>query len=245
MIALHESRLPDAQAILRAYTKSFPEGAKLSVEGEADGDLLNLRTPTSSFGVALVRAPISADELRAPCAAAWYWPEAQQTLQAQRGHLLITATSQSADAIELMLSLTRVVAAVAQASAALGIYLPGAKQVHKVEDFVSEAEGATRELLPLYLWIRFTLADEQDGSITLTTSGLADLELMEVEFPRARLDAQTLMDRAFNIAHYLLDNGAVLENGHTIGISAEEKFKIAHAPSLHEPGRLVYQLKQA
>jgi Domain of unknown function (DUF4261) len=246
MVALSESRLPTPEDVCSAYRKGFPEAGTLSLDAAAShGDLLTLRTPTCSFAVALVRAPISFGELRDPCAHAWYWPEAADTLKQQRGHLLITASSTSADAIELMLALTRVVASVAQSAPALGIFLSGAKQVHKVEDFVSEAEGATRELLPLYLWIRFTLNDEGNGSTTLSTTGLADLELMEVEFPRARLDPQTLMDRAFNIAHYLLDHGAVLEHGHTIGISTEEKFKVNHAPSLHDAGRLVYQLTQA
>ena len=246
MVALSESRLPTPQAVCSAYQKSFPEAGTLSLDAEAShGDLLTLHTPTCSFAIALVRAPISFSELSDPCAAAWYWPEAADMLKQQRGHLLITASSKSTDAIELMLALTRVVASVAQCVPALGIFLSGAKQVHKVEDFVSEAEGATRELLPLYLWVRFTLNNERDGSTTLYTTGLADLELMEVEFPLAQLDPQTLMDRAFNIAHYLLDHGAVLAHGHTIGISNDEKFKVSHAPALHDPGRLVYQLKQA
>ena len=246
MVALSESRLPTPESVCSAYVKSFPSAGKLSVDAAAtDGDLLTLRTPTCSFAIALVRGAIPASELSGPCAAAWYWPEAADTLKQHRGHLLITASSSSSDAIELMLALTRVVASVAQSAPALGIFLAGAKQVHKVEDFVSEAEGATRELLPLYLWIRFTLSEQGDGTTTLYTTGLADLELMEVEFPRAQLDPQTLMDRAFNIAHYLLDHGAVLENGHTIGISADEKFKVVHAPSLNDPERLVYQLKQS
>lgn len=246
MVALSESRLPSPASVCSSYARSFPDAGKLTLdEAASEGDLITLRTPTCSFAIALVRSAIPWGDLSAPCAAAWYWPEAADTLKQQRGHLLITASSSSADAIELMLALTRVVASVAQSTPALGIFLPGARQVHKVEDFISEAEGASRELLPLYLWIRFTLRDESDGTTSLTTSGLADLELMEVEFPHARVDPQTLMDRAFNIAHYLLDNGPVLANGHTIGISTEEKFKVSHVPSQDDAERLVYQLKQA
>ena len=110
---------------------------------------------------------------------------------------------------------------------------------------MGEAEGATREMLPLYLWVRFSITQEKDQTFTLCTTGLGDLELMEVEFPHVALDAQTLMDRAFNIAHYLLDHGAVLADGHTIGISADEKFTVNHAPSLRDAGSIVYRLKLA
>jgi hypothetical protein len=244
MLALRESRLPTASDVCRAYAQSFPDATALVADaGSAEGDALAFRTPTCSFEVALVRAPIPWSELEGPCAAAWYWPEARSTLKAQRGHLLIAASSDTQDVIGLMLALTRVIAAVAQCAPALGVYLSGAAQVHKVEDFVSEAEGASKELLPLYLWVRFSISEEGDQSLTLCTTGLAQLEVMELEFPHARLDAQTLMDRAFNIAHYLLDHGAVLESGHTIGISAEEKFQVRHAPSLRDASRRVYELK--
>jgi hypothetical protein len=249
MLALSESRLPDPSAVCRAYATSFPDAAPLtasSAPGAAsDSDLVSFATPACSFTVAVVRAPIAWSDLSDPCDAAWYWPDATETLRAQRGHLLITASSATEDAIALMLSLTRVVAAVAQCSPALGIYLGGACLVHKVADFVSEAEGASRELLPLYLWVRFSIREEPDGTLSLATTGLADLELMELTFPQAALDGQTLMDRAFNIAHYLLDHGAVLEDGHTIGTSAQEKFRVTHVPSLRDSGKLVYQFKLA
>jgi hypothetical protein len=251
MLALSQSKLPDPQSVCRAYAKSFPKLGKLvfapDSPGASESDLLSFSTPTCNFAVALVRAPIPWSDLRDPCAAAWYWPEAEQTLKQHRGHLLITASvigSNNVDAIELMLALTRVLAAVAQCSPALGVYLGGAKQVHKVDDFVGEAEGATREMLPLYLWVRFSITQESDHTFTLCTTGLGDLELMELEFHRVSLDAQTLMDRAFNIAHYLLDHGAVLADGHTIGVSADEKFTVNHAPSLRDAGALVYRLTQ-
>jgi hypothetical protein len=245
MLALSESRLPDPTEICRAYASSFPNAAPLtsSEAGTSDSDQLSFASQACSFTVALIRAPIAWSDLSDPCDAAWYWPEAAETLRPQRGHLLVTASSATEDAIALMLSLTRVLAAVAQCSAALGIYLGGARLVHKVADFVSEAEGASRELLPLYLWVRFSIREEPGGTLSLTTTGLADLELMELSFPHAALDGQTLMDRAFNIAHYLLDRGPVLENGHTIGISADEKFHVTHVPSPHAAGKLVYQFK--
>jgi hypothetical protein len=242
LLPLRTPHLPEASAVADAFGKLFPDASRLKPEPGA-GEHYCLRAPTALFSVALVREPIPWDTLSGACDAAWYWPDAKGTLRPHSAHLTIRAESTEQNAIALMLSLTRVVAAVLEAGDALGVYLPGAQQVHKRDDFVSEARSASPELLPLYLWLRFSLSQEDDGSTTLCTTGLADLEQMEVEFPHARMDPQTLMDRAFNIAHYLLDHGPVLASGQTIGISHDERFMVRHVTSLRGDGRTALQLR--
>ncbi|MFM2418126.1 MAG: hypothetical protein RL385_2849 [Pseudomonadota bacterium] len=242
LLPLRTPLLPDASALASAFAALFPDLSRLKPE-LGDNERVVLRAPGALFSMSLVREPIAWDTLSYACDAAWYWPDAKGTLRPHTAHLRIVAESTDQNAIALMLSLTRVVAAALEASDALGVYLPGAQQVHRRDDFVSEAKGASAELLPLYLWVRFSLSQEDDGSTTLTTTGLAELEQMEVEFPRARIEPQTLMDRAFNIAHYLLDHGPVLAHGHTIGISNDERFMVRHVPSLRGDGSTVLQLR--
>jgi hypothetical protein len=242
--ALRDPSLPVADTVIAKHAQLFPELAALACDEQAStAELLVLRTPTTRFAIALTAAPLAWSELLGPCDAAWYWPEAAASLRPHAAQLSLTAENASGDAIDMMLALTRVTAAVADVAQALGIYLRGARQVHKVEDFVSEAQTATREQLPLYLWVRFSISEESDATLTLATSGMVAFELMEVEFPHCSLDAQTLMDRAFNIAHYLLERGPVLAHGHTIGISATEKFRVSHVRSLRGDA-LVYRLEQ-
>ena len=244
MVPLAEARLPALTTLIDAYAQTFPEAGKLTaVAGESDSDTLSLRTPTCTFAIGLMPAPIPWSDLSGPASAAWYWPEAAETLRPARAHAVISVRSENADPIELMFAITRVVSALALVSSALGVYLAGAGQVHKVEDFVSEATTATREQLPLYLWVRFDLVEQTDGTISLFTIGMAQFELMEIEFPHAPLEPQALMDRAFNIAHYLLEQGPVLSSGHTIGTSANEKFRVTHAASARKGLDLVYRIE--
>lgn len=243
-VALPTAQLPAADEVCARYAALSSEAGRLRVDAElTTADTLALRTPSTTFFVGLLPAPVPRIELSDPAAAAWYWPEAADTLKAHRAHAVISARSDTLDPIDLMLSLSRVVAAVAEASQALGVYVSGASAVHKVEDFVSESSHATREQLPLYLWLRFDLAEQLDGAMTLSTQGMAQFELMEIEFAPSRLDPQTLMDRAFNIAHYLLDHGAVLSDGHTIGTSADERFRVTHAASARPERGKVYRIE--
>jgi hypothetical protein len=243
MVALSEARLPPAEKLRELYAKHWPDQPALVLEeSDPSAETLRFRTPTIHFTVALMPKAIPWSELSGPAETAWHWPEAEARLKPHRAHLLVSAGSDTPDVVELMLALTRVVAAAALSAQAVGIYWGGATQVHDVEAFVHEARTASREQLPLYLWLRFGLVGEDDGTTSLHTTGLAELEHMEIEFPHSAFDPQTLVDRAFNIAHYLLDKGPVLEHGHTIGISAAERIAISHGPSMFDPARRVYSL---
>lgn len=244
VVALADRALPAPEAVCAAYVENFPEAGPLRIDAQrTSADTLALRTPNTTFFVGLMPAPLPASELADPAAAAWYWPEAAATLKQHRAHAVVSAETETLDPIDLMLTLSRVVAAVAACSSSVGIYVGGAKLVHKVDDFVSESITATREQLPLYLWLRFDLSETTPGALALFTTGLTQFELMELEFAASLLDPQTLMDRAFNIAHYLLDHGAVLSDGHTIGTSADERFRVRHGASVRPDHAPVYRIE--
>jgi len=243
MVVLRAPQLPAFQMLAELYAKHFPAAPVLSAEVDSSATSIALRSAEASFTITLSPSPIPWSELAGPCETAWHWPQATKRLQQHSAHLVVTATSRGLDVIDLTLSLTRVVAAAALSTPALGIYWDTAMQVHNVKSFVLEAEKAVRTQLPLYLWLRFGLVREDDGSTSLYTTGLAELDHMEVELPHSALDPQTMVDRAFNIAHYLLEKGPVLEDGQTIGISENEKFITAHAPSMLDPERRVYSLR--
>ena len=243
MVALSEARLPDAREVAKIHNEHWPDqGVLVPEEAEPSAGVITLRSPAAHFAVALMPLAIPWSELSGPAETAWHWPEAEARLKSHRAHLVVTASSAAVDVIELMLALTRVVAAAALSAPAVGIYWGAATQVHEVKAFVDEADTASREQLPLYLWLRFGLVGQDDGTTTLHTTGLAELGHMELEFPHSSFDPQTLVDRAFNIAHYLLDHGPVLAHGHTIGISAAERIAISHGPSMFDPARRVYSL---
>jgi len=232
LVPLSEARLVDAETLLRAYASTFPgAGALKHVPDESDADTLSLRTATITFKIGLLPSPIPAAQLDAAVEAAWYWPEAARALSRSRACAVISAQTEHADAIDSMFAITRVAAAFASVSSALGVLVPGAGLVHRVDDFVSEAATASREQLPLYLWVRFQLAEQADGTISLYTTGLAQFGLMELEFPHSPLEPQDMMDRAFNVAHYVLERGPVLSHGHTMGTSANEMFHVTHGAS--------------
>src|SRR5689334_4311590 len=87
------------------------------------------------------------------------------------------------------------------------------------------------QTLPLHLWVDARIFRNQDGTIGLFTTGLAALGHMEIEIPHIDMPPGDLREWLMNIVLYVVQNGPVLKHGQTIGMSAEQKIKIRHAPS--------------
>ncbi|WNG36299.1 DUF4261 domain-containing protein [Archangium violaceum] len=241
MVTLDRARsLPEGAllAFLQDNWKDLPRPKEVSHEG----DTLSFELGGAIVTLTLMRVPIPWGDLEGPARAAWHWPEATERLKVHLGHVIVAVLAPGMDRVSTMLLLTRVVASVAATADASGVYWGEGPVVNAPEDFVEEAKRTSRERLPLYLWLAFQLVRNPDGTFTLCTSGMKSFELMELEWVACRTKPAELVDRAFNFAHYLLDHGPVLKDGDTIGLSAQERFRVRHLPSVVEPSRTVYRI---
>lgn len=242
MVALTQAKPIDAQALinfLQEHWKEVPCAMNISYEG----DTLSFEINDAVVALTLIRMPIPWMDLERPCRTAWHWPEAGKYLRAHQAHFIATVSGANSDQVEAMLLLTRVIAATAATTDACGIYWGAGPVVNAPDTFIKAAQRTSRDYLPLYLWLAFHLESQPDGSVMLQTSGLRAFGLMELELLAPYEKASMLLDRAFNFAHYLLDNGPVLKNGDTIGLSDHELFRVQHVPSTFERSQTVYNIK--
>lgn len=246
IVALRASSLPSPEELCRAFQQEWPDEAQPSLgQAASDGAVVALELANTSLSATLVDAPVPWPELEPMCRAALHWPEAEASLKEHVAHLLVSASSGEQDPIGLMLSLTRMVAACALTTQPAGIYWGGGSVVNSVDSFLDDVREMSREYLPLHQWLRFGLKRDRGNSVTLWTLGMDQLGFMEVEFPRSRLDVETLVERAFDVAHHLLDNGPVLQDHDTIGLTPHDRFLVRHNPSQVDPARQVYSLSKA
>ncbi len=242
MVALDRARaLPEG--VLLAFLQDNWKELPRAKEVQQEGDTLSFELDGAVVTLTLVRGPIPWGDLERPARAAWHWPEAVERLRAHQAHVLVAVLAPEQDRIATRLLLTRVVAAVAATTEAAGVYWGEGPVVNAPDDFVEEAKRTSRERLPLYLWLAFHLTRNPDGTFTLATSGMKAFGFMEMEVVASREKAATLVDRAFNFTHYLLDHGPVLKDGDTIGLSADERLRIRHVPSVVDPSREVYRVE--
>jgi hypothetical protein len=242
MAALGRPALPRPQEVAARFEASWPAAGPLAVR-LAGAELLELSTDRATFTVALMPLPIPWSQLEGPCRSAVRWPQAEAELRTHAAHLLVTATSEQLDAVDLMLALTQLMTALVLGSEGVrGIYWGSGTVVHEPADFVAQALATTREHLPLQLWTRFAVAPESAWEISLATTGLAALGMMEVEITRSALPADVLVHRALNFAHFVLERGAPIPDKDTYGLSEEERFRVRHAASARDGQCQVYRL---
>jgi hypothetical protein len=213
------------------------------VSGQAPKDVrtekgvLTFRLGDEMFAVAPMPAPYPWSDLEGPCQTSWMWPKQTPatSVRHHRTHVLLVGTGSSAAAIPRRLALTQVVALAAQQPGVLGIHWPEGTLVHYPPVFIEMAREFNRaDAQPLlYLWVDFRLFRNDDGTFGVFTTGLRPLGQMEFEIPRMNMPPGELRDWAVNIAYYLLENGAKVRDGDTIGMSASQQLRLRHAKSSH------------
>lgn len=235
MLLLKEkSSLPDPEGVaarLREIggsdyqlTWDDPAGSKDGI----DAQFYNLEGRRVMVG--LMPMPIPWTELEGPCAQNVVWPEATEVCRQHQAHLIVGLQGEP-DPVDRHLMLTHFAAAMAQEAGALAVYWGSGGVVQSAELFGQFATEAEPESLPLLLWISFHKF-MHEGAPFVATEGLKEFGVMEVEAGSANLKPMQLLEKVYDIAHYLCLRGPVLKDGDTVGASARERFLVRHLPSV-------------
>jgi hypothetical protein len=188
----------------------------------------------------MMPVPIPLSDLEIPCTTSRFWPEAADVCRTHQAHLVIGWHTQHSESVDQHLLLAQLAAALVQETGALAVYWGGIV-VQPVELFCKFADIATREYLPLYMWVDFRVFKQADGRLWGVTTGLDSLGLMEIEGVSRRLTPKELEDKVYDLAHYVCRHGAVLNDGNTVGGDEHERISVRHAASVWpRPGKVVH-----
>src|SRR5690606_22961397 len=81
------------------------------------------------------------------------------------------------------------------------------------------------------LWIDFRVGPVGKDKAAGFTTGMEALGLMEIECDAANEPPLQFRDRLLGIAEYLVANGLVIQNGHTIGQDMQERIRVVYGKS--------------
>jgi len=244
MVLLERPVRPDGLAVLarlQAHTGTRYQAKITSSTGDevatlaVDGD--------DMVAISLMPVPIPWSELEGPCTTTnWLWPRAEQECRRAKAHHVVALSTTSTDRIGARLKLTDAVAADVAATGALGVYWGAGVVVASADAFLAAAARASRDELPLPLWVTVHVQRAPSGASFFATQGATDLGFMEVEFERATDKPLEDIDRMLVFLHYLCDRGAVIGDGDTFGRTATERIYVRHAPSKWKGRGTVYRL---
>jgi hypothetical protein len=111
------------------------------------------------------------------------------------------------------------------------------------EMFLKQSANIIRGQMPTVLWIGYRVSrDASSGRLSLSTDGLKDFDLMEIEVkdtPKPFTELYGLVD---GMAAYLIAKGPVIRDGDTIGHSNAQRIRVRHGESYWRPGERVYRV---
>jgi hypothetical protein len=250
-VATSSARLPPVREIVAAaggemapesrglLARLFGRKSTAANEKQWQGTNLVFHAGDAMIAVGLM-PPYPWPDLEGPCATAWWWPEATERMRAHTHHFLISILGAPAmPPVERRVLLTRVAAAVVRNTDAVGVYWAEGTLVHEPKAFLAQADDASATSIPGPLWIDVRVEQNADRTLRCFTTGLAPLGHLEIEVERATLEPRELLEFVGDTACYIVNNDVPIKDGETMGRTADEKFRVRHAPSMFDRGTVM------
>jgi hypothetical protein len=229
-VLLSRPELPDADAIVRSFASLSQQTLRTSREnGDPPGsEILKFEIDDDSAAlVMLLPMPVPNGEAEEAARFSLSAFGTGWTLSPHQAHLVVTLQSETPQ-LESMLTLTSLLAAVAEASPAVGIYWGNAGATHDPEFFINVARDDDDDA-KIMLWTGVSFAKEPDGRLSLLSLGMRQLGLPDMWLVASK-ESEPL-PWLLDMLSYVVSRGEPLPDGDTIGRTAKEKIPVRYVPS--------------
>jgi hypothetical protein len=241
MVMLAEARLPEADAVIRAYGDVAP-GAALALDDEKEGTQMYL-LGEHLVGVTLVDKPIPDGEADAAAQFSVGQAANRWSPPAHAAHLLVILfpSSNAVGRLEPLRDFTRFVAAATTASGAVGVYWGSGGATHEPGFFV---EMVKAEEFPVLVWFGVTSGEESADRTGILSMGMKQLDLPDVlvSVRKAATDANAIAF-VYDLLLYVIKFGKALPDGDTVGRADGESLPVHYVDSPIEPGTKVMRVE--
>ena len=212
---------------LKGTVKELRTKWKLKVNDKDANDMAAVLV-IGDYKVAIANMPIAVpdNEVENVAGYNYFWENGVKETAKHKGHIILSIMNAGKNAIEENVLYSKLASSVMNNSKSLGIYIGGRTLVLKKEFYQANIEMMTEVNLPLYNWIYFGLREE-NGKQSVYTYGLTDFGKKEMEIVDSQNSLEELSEMMFNLAHYVIAYDVKLNDGETIGISADQKLKIS------------------
>jgi hypothetical protein len=175
--------------------------------------------------IAYISVPIPSGDIEGTAQYAYNWTTALHDLKHHTGHALVTLMGSEKSTLERFRILSKVLCSMLLTSNAIGVYfgeqclLIPSKQYFERIDQLKEGD------IPVMLWVYIGLRKILTGNCAYTW-GLRAFKKPEIEIIDSQLPLEDLLELLVNIIAYVVGSDAALENGQTIGLTADQKIAI-------------------
>lgn len=197
-----------------------------------------------AFEVEGMMVTVGLMDMKVPNGEAEYWANSnfmtrEQSVAAvenHKAHLLVAVLGRDAAPLEAGELFVKIACACLKAPNALGIYDCGT--VWLPEHFIQMAMVMKEGELPLGNLVFVGLYQDEKG-VSSWTNGLRSFGKDELEVVGSSQPASEVYDLMMDISAYILEEGAVLRDGETIGFSADQKLSLTRSEGVYVEGQTI------
>lgn len=217
--------------ILRDLSTHWPDISVEAIAEQPDG-MLSFYIDAAMVIVAKISVPIPWSNLEGPCATSMLWPQATEEVKQHKAHWIATVSGDLTP-LELSTVLTQAVAAIlTSCPSAIGVYWGSATLLVPKGIFIEFAREILPISWPLYIWVDFRVFDNGDNTCSGFTTGMRALGHMEFEAENVPGHSAQLRHKLMPLAQYVVENGPVIKDSHTVGDTVHERVRVIYSPSV-------------
>lgn len=182
--------------------------------------------------VSLMPAPIPDGEAEECAKNNYMWPEAEKVAKAHKAHIMVAVIGKEESLIERGKLYVKLLSVCCHQKNVTGIYTSGV--VFQPRFYEGFSEMMKEDRLPIFNWIWFGLYRTEKG-ISGYTYGMECFGKDEMEVLDVDAEPSDVRDFLASMAGYVLEYDVVLNDGETIGFSAEDKHSIIRSQGVALP----------
>ena len=205
-------------------------------EGDKDvensDDAVVMRVGNMMLIVTLFHGHIPDNEAEINAENNYMWPEAVEVAKAHKAHIMVAVLGEEEKLLERGKLFTKAMAVCCKQKYATGVYTSGV--VFEPRFYEGLADMIKEDELPIFNWVWFGLY-RSEGSLNGYTYGMDVFGKEEMEVLNTDAEPEELRDFLASLASYVLACDVTLQDGETIGFSADDKHTITRSPGVSLP----------
>ena len=208
------------------------EPAEGDEDDENSDDAVVMRVGSMMLIVTLFHGHIPDNEAEINAENNYMWPEAVEVAKAHKAHIMVAVLGEEEKLLERGKLFTKAMAVCCKQKYATGVYTSGV--VFEPRFYEGLADMLKKDELPIFNWVWFGLY-RSEGGLNGYTYGMDVFGKEEMEVLNTDAEPEELRDFLASLASYVLACDVTLQDGETIGFSADDKHTITRSPGISLP----------
>ena len=164
----------------------------------------------------------------------YLWDDALDAVIQHTSHVAISIVEGPGKPLEEGILLAKLLSVATEQTGATAIYTNDV--LYESDMYYKETEHLRVDALPMVNLVWVDIDFEEDGTISLYTSGMEEFDQLNVEFLHCPWDPERAWNYILSVAEYVLTSDIKVEEGHSIGRTEEEQLIVHIDEPVHADG---------